>query len=199
MLGVNAGKYHMDKAMNSIAENTLTRSFKVALIIAAWLLFAIGAAAGAVLARYHYNGIIQAKQSQYDKNLKAISDEAAAATQQANARMQQAQREKQRLDERYAKELSDAKKESKALRDDLSAGRRRLQFAKADLATCQLTASHSSGTRTVGDGAEIRFSVEAGLLVEDIRAGIQLDQAKLDYLQDYVTNVVNECRREVTP
>lgn len=199
MLGVNAGKYHMDKAMNSIAENTLTRSFKVALIIAAWLLFAIGAAAGAVLARYHYNGIIQANQSQYDKNLKAISDEAAAATQQANARMQQAQREKQRLDERYAKELSDAQKGSQALRDDLSAGRRRLQLVRADLATCQLTASHSSGTRTMGDGAEIRFSVEAGLLVEDIRAGIQLDQAKLDYLQDYVTNVVNECRREVTP
>lgn len=185
--------------MNSITENTLTRSLKIALIVGAWLLFAAGAFAGVMLARYHYNSIIQANQSQYDANLKAISDKAAAETEQARERMVQAQREKQRLDEHYAKELSDAQKESKTLRDDLSAGRRRLQFARADLATCQLTASHRSSASTVGDGAEIQFSVEAGLLVEDIRADIKRDQDKLDYLQGYVKDVVKECRREVTP
>ncbi|HHR6139924.1 TPA: lysis system i-spanin subunit Rz [Providencia alcalifaciens] len=185
--------------MASPLESTLTRSFKIALLIGACLLFTIGALTGAILARYHYNGIIQANQSQYQADLKAVSDEAHTTTQQAIARMAQAQREKQQLDEHYTKELNDAQNASQALRDELAAGRRRLQFARADLATCELTASHRSGTRTVGDGAEIRFSVEAGLLLEDIRAGIQLDQAKLDYLQAYVSDVVQECRREVTP
>lgn len=185
--------------MNSIAENTLTRSLKIALIVGAWLLFAAGASAGFVLARYHYTTIIQTNQTAYADNLKLISNEAEASTRQALRRTEDAQREKQRLDEYYDKELSHAQQESQALRDDLSTGRRRLQFARADLATCQLTASHHSGTRTLGDGAEIQFSVEAGLLVENIRTDIKRDQDKLDYLQGYVKDVVKECRREVTP
>ncbi|QWQ16555.2 lysis system i-spanin subunit Rz [Providencia rettgeri] len=185
--------------MNSITENTLTRSLKIALIVGAWLLFAAGAFAGVMLARYHYNTIIQTNQATHASQLKAISDEASAATRQAILRMEDAQREKARLDTYYTQELAREKAQSQALRDDLSTGRRRLQFARADLATCQLTASHHSSARTVGDGAEIQFSVEAGLLVEDIRADIKRDQDKLDYLQGYVKDVVKECRREVTP
>nr|WP_307773386.1 lysis system i-spanin subunit Rz [Providencia stuartii] len=185
--------------MNSIAENTLTRSLKIALIVGAWLLFAAGAFAGVMLARYHYNTIIQTNQATYASQLKAISDEASAATRQAILRMEDAQREKARLDTYYTQELAREKAQSQALRDDLSTGRRRLQFARADLATCQLTASHHSSASAVGDGAEIQFSVEAGLLVEDIRADIKRDQDKLDYLQGYVKDVVKECRREVTP
>ncbi|MDL9988684.1 lysis system i-spanin subunit Rz [Providencia rettgeri] len=185
--------------MNSIAENTLTRSLKIALIVGAWLLFAAGAFAGVMLARYHYNTIIQTNQATHASQLKAISDEASAATRQAMLRMEDAQREKARLDTYYTQELAREKAQSQALRDDLSTGRRRLQFARADLATCQLTASHHSSASAVGDGAEIQFSVEAGLLVEDIRADIKRDQDKLDYLQGYVKDVVKECRREVTP
>ncbi|WP_272693096.1 lysis system i-spanin subunit Rz [Providencia sp. PROV077] len=199
MLGVNAGEYHLDNAMNSITENTLTRSLKIALIVGAWLLFAAGAFAGVMLARYHYNTIIQTNQATHASQLKAISDEASAATRQAILRMEDAQREKTRLDTYYTQELAREKAQSQALRDDLSTGRRRLQFARADLATCQLTASHHSSASAVGDGAEIQFSVEAGLLVEDIRADIKRDQDKLDYLQGYVKDVVKECRREVTP
>lgn len=199
MLGVNAGEYRRDNTMNSIAENTLTRSLKVTLIVGAWLLFAAGAFAGVMLARYHYNTIIQTNLATHTSQLKAISDEASAATRQAMLRMKDAQREKNRLDTYYTQELAREKAQSQALRDDLSTGRRRLQFARADLATCQLTASHHSSASAVGDGAEIQFSVEAGLLVEDIRTDIKRDQDKLDYLQGYVKDVVKECRREVTP
>lgn len=80
--------------MNSITENTLTRSLKVALIVGAWLLFAAGAFAGVMLARYHYNTIIQTNLATHTSQLKAISDEASAATRQAMLRMEDAQREK---------------------------------------------------------------------------------------------------------
>ena len=73
--------------MNSITENTLTRSLKIALIVGAGLLFAAGAFAGVMLARYHYNAIIQTNQATYASQLKAISDEASAATRQAMLRM----------------------------------------------------------------------------------------------------------------
>ncbi|HHR6207301.1 TPA: hypothetical protein ACS726_001033 [Providencia alcalifaciens] len=69
--------------MASQLESTLTRSFKIALLIGACLLFTIGALTGAILARYHYNGIIQANQSQYQADLKAVSDEAHTSSPQA--------------------------------------------------------------------------------------------------------------------
>ncbi|PVF73586.1 lysis system i-spanin subunit Rz, partial [Proteus mirabilis] len=125
-----------------------------------------GCICGCHAGAYHYNTIIQTNQATHASQLKAISDEASAATRQAMLRMEDAQREKARLDTYYTQELAREKAQSQALRDDLSTGRRRLQFARADLATCQLTASHHSSARTVGDGAEIQFSVEAGLLLK---------------------------------
>ena len=80
MLGVNAGEYRRGNTMNSITENTLTRSLKIALIVGAGLLFAAGAFAGVMLARYHYNAIIQTNQATYASQLKAISDEASEAS-----------------------------------------------------------------------------------------------------------------------
>ena len=45
--------------------------------------------------------------------------------------MQMRQRDVAALDAKYTKELADAKAENDALRDDVAAGRRRLQYQKA--------------------------------------------------------------------
>lgn len=185
--------------MNSITENTLTRSLKMSLIVGTGVLFVAGVFVGVMLARYHYNTIIQTHQATYARQLKALSDEASVATRHALAQTVAALNEKQQLDDYYHKELENAQHSAQTLRDDVLRGRRRLQLARADLATCQITANDATRSRALGDGAEIQFSVEAGLLVDDIRTDIKRDHAKLDYLQAYVKKVVHYCQLEKQP
>jgi prophage endopeptidase len=47
----------------------------------------------------------------------------------------------------------------------------------------------------VGDAATLDLTPDAGQSVLDIRAGIINDDAKLDYLQSYVTDIVKQCKR----
>ena len=50
--------------------------------------------------------------------------------------MQMRQRDVAALDAKYTKELADAKAENDALRDDVAAGRRRLQYQKQSVSQC---------------------------------------------------------------
>ncbi|ELK9374892.1 lysis protein [Salmonella enterica] len=96
--------------------------------------------------------------------------------------MTQRQRDVAAIDEKYTKELADAKAENDALQHRLAAGGRVRVKGR-----CTVPASTtSSSPGSVGDAATVELSKLAGQNVLDIRAGIISDQAKLRYLQEYI-------------
>ena len=76
----------------------------------------------------HYRDNAITYKAQRDKNARELKLANAAITD-----MQMRQRDVAALDAKYTKELADAKAENDALRDDVAAGRRRLQMS----AVCQ--------------------------------------------------------------
>lgn len=138
---------------------------------------------------------ISDNQAAFDRTLSAITTKAQQDTADAIQRMKDAQAAAADLDAKATQDLAHAKAENDRLRADVAAGTRRVRLASADLATCKLTAGRNSGTGGVGDGAEIELSSGAGSNVLSIRDGIISDQAKLDYLQAYVRDVVKQCKR----
>jgi len=109
-------------------------------------------------------------------------DKATEALQLANATiddMQVRQRDVAALDAKYTKELADANAENDRLRAKLANGSR-VRVA----GECKNEAS-SSGS--VGNAGTVELSPSAGSNVLDIRAGIISDQAKVRYLQQYIS------------
>lgn len=140
--------------------------------------------AGEVVSYEHKIGAIQAK---------AQEDTAAAIT-----RMKDAQNALAELDQQKSKELANAKAENDALMRDVADGTRRVRILQTNLAGCNSgsgTAGGNSSTGSVGDGATVELTAEAGSAILDIRQGIIEDQAKLTYLQTYVRDVVKQCKR----
>lgn len=165
-------------------------------IISILLIFTTGAAASYRVMKNTFERDISQLKERHINELKAVSDKAQADTQHALNRLSESQRQVQVLDNTYTEKLRNEENRNHQLRADLASGNRRLQFARADLATCQLTAGDHRTTSGVDDGAAVRLSGEAGLIIHDIRTGIRSDRAKLSGLQDYVRDVVRECRRE---
>ena len=79
----------------------------------------------------HYRDNAITCKAQRDKNARELKLANAAITD-----MQMRQRDVAALDAKYTKELADAKAENDALRDDVAAGRRRLQNIKASVSQC---------------------------------------------------------------
>ncbi|EDB7820420.1 lysis protein [Salmonella enterica subsp. enterica] len=96
--------------------------------------------------------------------------------------MTQRQRDVAAIDEKYTKELADAKAENDALQRRLAAGGRVRVKGRCTVPTTTKTAS----TRRVGNAATVELSDVAGQNVLSIQSGIISDQAKLKYLQEYV-------------
>ncbi|EHI7574002.1 TPA: lysis protein [Salmonella enterica] len=96
--------------------------------------------------------------------------------------MTKRQRDVAALDEKYTKELADAKAENDALQRRFAAGGRVRVEGRCSVPTQTETAS----TSRVGDAATIELSPVAGQNVLNIRAGIISDQEKLKYLQEYI-------------
>ncbi len=96
--------------------------------------------------------------------------------------MTKRQRDVAALDEKYTKELADAKAGNDALQRRLAAGGRVRVEGRCSVPTTTDTAS----TSRVGNAATVELSPGAGQNVLNIRAGIISDQEKLKYLQDYV-------------
>lgn len=134
-------------------------------------------------------------KAQHATELKSISDQAQKDTAAALTRMKAAQDALAELDRQKSEELAHAQAENDALSRDVAAGTRRVRIAAADLATCQLTAGRNTSAGAVGDAAQVELTAKAGRNILDIRAGIISDQAKLDYLQGYVRDVVKQCKR----
>ncbi|HFW5273269.1 TPA: lysis protein [Salmonella enterica subsp. enterica serovar Bullbay] len=125
----------------------------------------------------HYHGNAVKYKEQRDTathNLKLANE--------AISDMQTRQRDVAALDEKYTKELADAKAENDALQRRFAAGGRVHVEGRCSVPTQTETAS----TSRVGDAATIEHSPGAGQNVLNIRAGIISDQEKLKYLQEYI-------------
>lgn len=105
---------------------------------------------------------------------------------QLDARVQLEQRLAD-LDLTKHKVLTDAESENERLRR-LYAGaddeRRRLRI-EVIVARADATVSAATGAGSLGDGERLELSERAGQSVWDIRRGVKIDRAKLDYLQGY--------------
>ncbi|EMF3935273.1 lysis protein [Salmonella enterica] len=97
--------------------------------------------------------------------------------------MQTRQRNVAALDAKYTKELADAQTENADLQRRLASGGRVRVKGRCTVPASTTTASPGG----VGDAATVELSDVAGQNILDIRAGIISDQAKLRYLQQYIT------------
>lgn len=132
------------------------------------------------------NKDIATLERQHTADLKSISDQAIQIASLNAQKEHQFASEIAKADQKHTQELNNALSENAALRDDIASGAKRLRLAKADLATCRVTADATGRASAMGDGAAIEFSPELGRNIYDIRAGIIRDQQKLKYLQDYI-------------
>lgn len=155
----------------------------------------IGCIAGAYVQDLRFSKKIADLNSEHTNQLKVISDKAQADTDAAMQRTKDAQNAAAALDQQKTKDLANAKAENDRLHNDVANGDRRVRIAAANLATCQLTAGRNSSASGVGNGAEIELTAAAGQNILDIRGGIISDQAKLEYLQGYIRDVVKQCKR----
>ncbi len=138
---------------------------------------------------------ISDNQAAFDRTLSAITTKAQQDTADAIRRMKDAQADAAALDAKATQDLANAKAENDRLRADVAAGTRRVQFAKADLATCKLTASRDSSASGVGDGVQIDLSPEGQRAVLDLRESASTDNKVINYLQGYIRDVVKQCKR----
>ncbi|WP_374051401.1 lysis system i-spanin subunit Rz [Xenorhabdus taiwanensis] len=135
-------------------------------------------------------------KQQHAAQLTTINQKAHSETLAAIQQMKDAQNRAAQLDEYYAGKLAHVTEENTVLRTDIIAGHRRVQIAAANLATCQLTQNRDTRPRRMGDGTQVELTAKAGRAIYDIRTGIIKDQAKLDYLQQYIRDVVQQCKSE---
>ncbi|MBE8596475.1 lysis protein [Xenorhabdus sp. BG5] len=135
-------------------------------------------------------------KQQHATQLAAINQQAHSETLAAIQQMKDAQNRAAQLDEYYSGKLAHVTEKNATLRADIIAGHRRVQIAATNLATCQLTQNRDTRPRSLGDGTQVELTAKAGRAIYDIRTGIIKDQAKLDYLQQYVRDVVRQCKSE---
>ncbi|GLB77046.1 TPA: lysis protein [Escherichia coli] len=141
------------------------------LVISAFLLTLFGSLVWS--ANHYHNKAIEYKK-QRDENAMALDSAMATITD-----MQKRQRDVAELDARYTKELADANATIESLRDDVSAGRKRLQVA----ASC---AKSTTGASSMGDGESPRLTADAELNYYRLRSGIDRITAQVNYLQEYI-------------
>lgn len=126
----------------------------------------------------HYHGNAVKYKSQRDSATHSLNLANATITD-----MQTRQRNVAALDAKYTKELADAQTENADLQRRLASGGRVRVKGR-----CTVPASTTSAsTGSVGNAATVELSDVAGQNILDIRAGIISDQAKLRYLQQYIT------------
>lgn len=125
----------------------------------------------------HYRDNAITYKAQRDKNVRELKLANAAITD-----MQMRQRDVAALDDKYTKELADAKAENDALLRKLDNGGRVLVKGKCPVPSSAETSSASG----MGNDATVELSPVAGRNVLDIRDGIIRDQTALRTLQEYI-------------
>ncbi|GDM66144.1 TPA: lysis protein [Escherichia coli] len=125
----------------------------------------------------HYRDNAIAYKEQRDKVKEKLSQANGTITD-----MRQRQRDVAALDEKYSRELADAKAENDALRRKLDNGGRVLVKGKCPVPSSAETSSASG----MGNDATVELSPVAGRNVLGIRDGIIRDQTALRTLQEYI-------------
>ncbi|XYQ53260.1 lysis system i-spanin subunit Rz [Pectobacterium carotovorum] len=133
-----------------------------------------------------YDADIATLKSEHALVLKSLSDRAAADSEAARGREHGFQQQIAALDTKHTKDREDAKRENERLRADIVSGKRRVQFASAALATCELSSGAVRSASSMGNATGVQLSPTAGRNILDIRTGINDDQAKLVYLHEYI-------------
>ncbi|MBI0554537.1 lysis protein [Pectobacterium parmentieri] len=133
-----------------------------------------------------YDADIATLKTEHALVLKSVSDKAVADSEAARSREHGFQQQIAALDAEHTKERENAQRENAKLAADIAAGRRRVQFAKAELATCELSSGAVRSASGLGNATTIQLSTTAGRNILDIRAGIKEDQTKLVYLHEYI-------------
>ena len=149
-------------------------------------LISVGAFFAWYITSKSYETDLANQTSEYNKQLKSISDKAASDMADEIARHNKTQSELTALETKYTSEKSAHEKETNQLKLDIANGSRKLQFASAGLATCKLSKDTGAAASSLGNGTEIELSTTVQQDLFDIREGIISDQRKLDYLQDYI-------------
>lgn len=185
-----------------IVEQVKTTIAVVALLVAALI---TGFATWKITATSYQHDIAQLekghsdKVAQYERDIGAIKSKAQEETAAAITRMKAAQDALAELDKLKTQELANAQAANDALKRDVADGSRRVRILQANVSTKCDTSQHTASTDPsavgVGDGAAVELTDLAGSVILGIREGIIRDQAKLTYLQRYVTDVVKQCRR----
>lgn len=178
--------------------------------IAAVVVVAVIAMAGAGIARWatstSYDADIALLKQQHaddraawEREKTAITTKAQQDTAAALQRTHAAQDAAAAADKAAQEKLANAKRENDALRDDVTAGRKRVRILEANLKTAnsagQHTAGGGAGSGSLGDAVQIEFSAAGQRNILDLRESTQRDAEVIDYLQNYITKVVKQCKR----
>ena len=132
-----------------------------------WFLLACCVVLFGSIARYYHTEYVRAVNLA-EQRQETISD------------LQRRQKSVAALDEKYTKELADAKATIDQLRDDIATGKRRLQLN----ASCQRQSS--SGAASVDDAARARLTDAAERDYFTLRSRIELAEKQIAGLQEYV-------------
>ncbi|WP_425431060.1 lysis protein [Escherichia coli] len=124
----------------------------------------------------HYRDNAIAYKEQRDKKVSELKQAIATI-----ADMQQRQRDVAALDEKYSRELADAKAENDALRDDIAAGRRRLRIR----AVCQ-SVREATAASGMGNAAAPRLADTAERDYFTLRERLIIMQKQLEGAQLYI-------------
>lgn len=162
------------------------RTKLVLLGLVAVALISVGAFFAWYITSNNYEKDLATLTSEYNKELKKISDKASADMSNEIKRHNATQTKLDELDTRYTLEKSKHEQDSNKLKLDIANGNRKLQFANAGLATCKLSKDTRDKASSLGNGTEIELSPSVQQDLLNIRTGIQSDQDKLDYLQNYI-------------
>ncbi|MCA6954669.1 lysis system i-spanin subunit Rz [Pectobacterium polaris] len=133
-----------------------------------------------------YDADIATLKTEHALALKSASDKAAADSEVARGREHGFQQQIAALDAEHTKERENAQRENAKLAADIAAGRRRVQFASAALATCELSSGAVRSAGSLGNATAVQLSSIAGRNILDIRTRIKEDHAKLVYLHEYI-------------
>ena len=135
----------------------------------------------------------------WDREKTAITTKAQQDTAAAIQRTHAAQDAAAAADKAAQEKLANVKLENDALRRDVAAGTKRVSILTANLAAANRASGNatggSAGSGSVGDAVQIEFSAAGQRNILDLRESTQRDAEVIDYLQNYITNVVKQCKR----
>lgn len=147
-------------------------------VFAALILLVLMLLAASVAFAFYYRGNAIDYKAQRDTATSSLKQATDTITD-----MQTRQRDVAALDEKYTKELADAKATIDQLHDDVATGKRRLQL------NAKCPANNATGTSSVGDDATAGLTADAERDYWRLRSGISTLTKQVMYLQDYINHM----------